>query len=64
MAKSLLLDEIHLSILIPSQLPMPDALAIRRTLKSIRFQSKLQRAIGDMLRQFPVLTKVRFTMSR
>ena len=42
MPRSILMDEIHLQILIPSQLPTPDTEAIRRLLKSTGFQIKLR----------------------
>jgi hypothetical protein len=64
MARSILIDEIHLSILIPSQLPTPDTVAIRRVLKRARFQIKLRQAIRKLFRQFQALGKARFTISR
>jgi hypothetical protein len=64
MARSLLIDELHLSILVPSRLPEADTAAIRRVLKSARFQIKLRQAIRKLFRQFRVLDKARFTISR
>jgi hypothetical protein len=64
MAGFVLMDELHLSILIPSRLPAPDTVAIRRVLKSARFQIKLRQAIRKLFRQFRSLDKARFTISR
>ena len=64
MSGPVLIDEIHLTIRIPSQTSTPDAAIIRRTLRSARFQQRLRDAIRKVFREFQPLGKTRFTISR
>ena len=64
MSKSILIDELHFSVFIPRRLPMSEASSIRRTLRSLRFQGRLRRAIGEVFRQFPSLCRARVAVSR
>lgn len=55
MAKSVVIDEIHLTIRIPSDLPENRAGAIRDTLAGGDFTARLRRAVRDVVRAFPEL---------
>lgn len=57
--KYILLDERQLHFLIPAHLPDSQAVRIRRTCQSRRFQTALRKAIRDALGQFPILAPVR-----
>ena len=48
MAKTVLLDELHLTVHAPRGLPEPEYAAIRRTLARAHFHAALDRAIRDV----------------
>lgn len=60
---TILMDQLHLTLLAPSGLPKPEYTPIRRTLKSSAFHAKLHRAVRDVLRHYPSLSKVRTTLT-
>jgi|HubBroStandDraft_4_1064222.scaffolds.fasta_scaffold277835_3 hypothetical protein len=64
MAGFVLIDELHLTILVPKRLSEADTAAIHRILKSTRFQRTLREPIRKAFRQFRALDKARFTISR
>jgi hypothetical protein len=64
MAKLLLLDEIHLTILIPRRLPATEVDAIRRTVDDPGFEARLLRVIRRVFRRQASLSKVRVRLSR
>lgn len=64
MAKTVLLDEWHLSVRIPVALPAPTVTAIRRTLNAKAFAAALRRAVLAVVRERPVLTPVRVIVTR
>ena len=64
MAKSVLLDEWHLSVRIPSSLPAATVTSIRRALNASTFTAALRRAIRAVLRRRPALRPVRVVVSR
>jgi hypothetical protein len=64
MAGFVLIDELHLTILVPKRLSEADTAAIHRILKSTRFQHMLREPIRKVFRQFRALEKARFAISR
>jgi hypothetical protein len=64
MAKALLLDEFHLSVLAPRGLPEADYQAICRTLATARFHAELRRALRAVWRAHPSLGPTRVRISR
>lgn len=64
MAKPILIDEIHLTIFMPPGLRAESFRAIRRTLRSGRFQAALRRAVHGVFARYPSLGKVTFTLTR
>ena len=64
MAKSVIIDEIHVTIRVPNDLPDDRAEAIRRTLAGADFMSRLCRAVRAVVRAFPELSVVRVSLTR
>lgn len=64
MAKSILLDEIHLAVYAPDSLRAASYQAIRKVLDGASFRADLRRAVRDIIRRYPTLDKVRITISR
>ncbi len=64
MAKGNLIDELHLTIRVPSDLPDADAQAVRRTLAGRDFMSRLRSAVRAVVRAFPGLAPVRVSITR
>ncbi|MFO0825296.1 MAG: hypothetical protein U0792_19605 [Gemmataceae bacterium] len=64
MAKSIVFDEIQLTVRIPNEQPEHQTEALTRTLVSAEFRARLRRAIRDVVRAFPELAVVRVSFSR
>ncbi len=64
MAKSVVIDEIHLTACIPSDLPDNRAVAIRDTFARGEFTARLQRAVQDVVRACPELRVARVSLTR
>lgn len=64
MAKTVILDELLLTIRVPADLPDAEVEAIRRALESDEFAAHLRRAIRAVLAAFPDLAPTRVTLSR
>jgi hypothetical protein len=64
MAKSVVIDELHLTIRVPNDLPDDEAEAIRRTLEGDDFMDRLRRTIRVVFRAFPELAVVRLSLTR
>ncbi len=64
MAKSIIIDEIHLTVRISSDLPDDEAAAIRTALAGDDFMTRLRRAVRAALRAFPELAVVRVSLTR
>ena len=64
MAKSVVIDELHLTIRVPNDLPDDEAEAIRRTLGGDDFMSQLRRAVRGAVRGFEELSGVRVSLTR
>ena len=64
MAKTVVIDELHLTVRVPSDLPDAQAEAIRRTLAGADFMTRLRRAVRAVLRAFPELAVARAALTR
>jgi hypothetical protein len=64
MAKTVTLDELHLTFRIPNDLPDEEAEVIRRTLEGADFLVRLRKAVRDVIRAFPELKAVRVSLTR
>ena len=64
MAKSIILDEWHLTLRIPNKLADEQVEAIRQILASDDFLKRLRQGVRTTLGHFPELTVVRVTLSR
>lgn len=64
MAKTVVIDEIHLTVRVPADLPEPQTDAIHTALVGEDFMSRLRRAVRAALRAFPELTVVRASLTR
>lgn len=60
----ILLDEFHVTIMVPPNLKKVATNAIRRTLGSHRFSVQLRRAIRGVFTRHASLRRVRFVVSR
>ena len=64
MAKTVILDELHLTLRVPNDLPDEEVETIRRTLAGDDFMSLLRRAVRAALRAVPELNAVRASLTR
>lgn len=64
MPKTVVIDELHLTVRVPADLPEADAEAVRRTLAGAEFMARLRRAVRLVVRASPELTRVRVTLTR
>lgn len=64
MAKTVIIDEIHLTARIPNDLPDDEAETIRRVLAGSDFMNRLRSAVRVVLRAFPDLSVVRVSLTR
>ncbi len=64
MARTVLIDEFHLTLRVPSDLPPAASRAITRTLDRPRLHAELRGAVRQVLRRYPALRAVRVRLSR
>jgi hypothetical protein len=64
MAKGIVLDEFHLTVLVPRDRPELEYQAIRQTLEDRGFQGDLRRAVHNVMREYPSLRNARVRLSR
>jgi hypothetical protein len=62
MAKTVVIDELYITLRVPAGLP--DIAAVRRTLKEPKFLSRLRRAVRAAVRALPQLASCRLKVSR
>ena len=62
MAKSILIEEFHLSVFVPRNLPA--AQCVRSPLNGQRCAPWLLRATQGVVRRYPVLSKIRITLTQ
>jgi hypothetical protein len=65
MARSrVLIEEYHLSFLVPAKVPETEAAAIRRALGSRAFRAELLRVVREVVASRPDLRRVAVTLTR
>jgi 2'-5' RNA ligase len=64
MSKSRVIDEVHLTLRVPTDLPDDEAEAVRDALAADEFMARLRRAMRAVIRAFPELTAVRVSINR
>ena len=64
MAKTVVIDEIHVTIRVPSDLPEVRADEVHRVLTGEDFMNRLRRAVRAALRAFPELAVARVSLTR
>jgi hypothetical protein len=64
MPRYLLLDELHLTVSVPQELPESTIRIIRRHLNSPRFNAALRQAIRGVFQHHPQLRKARVRVTR
>ncbi len=64
MAKTVVIDELHLTVRVTAGLPDEQAEAVRETLAGAEFLDRLRRAVRAAVRAFPELATIRFTLAR
>lgn len=64
MAKSILMEELHLTFRMPNGLPAERYAAAARALRGKRLQRRLNQAVAAALRPFLSLRSVKVTLSR
>jgi len=62
--RTVVIDEIHLTLRIPNDLPDDEAETTREAFAGDDFMSRLRRAVRSVLRGFPELNVVRASLSR
>ena len=64
MPKTLLMEELHLTITAPAGLPNARYQAIQRALRSKRFHARLRKAVREVLGRYPSLKDTQLEISR
>lgn len=64
MAKTVVIDELHLTVRIPNDLPGGEAEATRKALDGDDFLNRLRRAVRAAVRSLPVLAAFRTSLTR
>lgn len=64
MAKMVLIDELHVTVLVPANLPIRTTRALTRTLKMKSFQVRLRQAIASTFQQYKSLRIAKIKLSR
>ncbi len=62
--RTVVIDEIHLNLRIPNDLPDDEAEKIRELLAGEEFMSRLRRAVRDVVHRAPELKAVRVSLTR
>jgi len=64
MAKAVVLDELHITLRIPSGMPDSRSDELGVTLRGTEFMNHLRRAIRTVVRGYPELNTIRVSLSR
>ena len=64
MPKTVVIDELHLTVRVPAALPDGDAETVRTVLAGVEFMTRLRRAIRAAVRSFPDLVTARVSLTR
>ena len=63
-SKTILIDELYLTVRAPRGLPEAEYAALRRALDDARFQAELRRNVRALFRQYPDLARARVVLTR
>jgi hypothetical protein len=63
-AKQMVMDEFHLTLFVPRGLSTAEYDAIRQTLDDPHFHAELRRAIRQVIRRHPALSKIKVRLSQ
>ncbi len=63
MARLIILDQLRLTVLIPKNLPEPQARQVSRLINSARLRKELLQAVRTVFRQRPELARARVQLS-
>ena len=63
-SRTVVLDEIHVTVRVPADLPDDEVEAVRDALAADEFVARLRRAVRAVVRAFPELTAVRVSINR
>ncbi len=63
-SKTVVIDELHLTVRVPNDLPEDESEAVRLTLAADEFLDRLRRAIRLVFRAFPELAQCRISLTR
>ena len=64
MAKAVMIEQFHVSVFVPAELPPATVDAIRQALDGRRFRVRLRRTVEAMFGRDPALTPTQVTVSR
>ncbi|QDU21731.1 hypothetical protein [Urbifossiella limnaea] len=64
MPPTVVVDELHLTVRMPADLPAGEAEAVRRTLAELAFLDHVRAAVLAVVREYPTLAPVAVTASR
>jgi hypothetical protein len=64
MPRTVLIEQFHVTVRVPATRPNPEVVAIRRTLSTFAFVTRLRRAVRYAVRADPALAAVRVSVSR
>lgn len=64
MSRTVIIEQIHLTVRVPVTLPDPAVVAVRTKLAGAAFVTRIRRAIRAAIRADPSLAPVRISLSR
>jgi len=64
MEETVLMDELHVRIFVPADLPGADADAVRRLVAGDEFSARFRQAALTVIESFPALAPARLTVTR
>lgn len=64
MAKTVVIDELHLTVRVPNDIPEARIDAVRATLAEVEFMNRLRQAVRAAVRAFPELAPARVSITR
>lgn len=64
MAKTVVIDELHLTIRVPADLPDGDAETVREVLAGTAFMTRLRQVVRDTVDSFAALSACRPSLTR
>jgi len=64
MATRLVIEEFHVTVFVPRDLPAGECRAIRRMVAGTGFRTRLQHAVDGVARSYPALVKATAVVSR